>query len=134
MFKNEKFEIKMIEDGIFRLIFIENAEIELEDAKEMGTIIRQIANGQKFAVLVDGTNVFSVSPEAKVLIASKEYTKDRIAAAFIINSLGNRIAGNFFIKFNKPATPTQLFNDEKSALEWLKGVIKKDKSASLAVL
>ena len=101
MFKNEKFEITIAADQIYLLNFFDNAEIEAEDAKEMGAIFRRLANGQKFAVLLDATNIFTISAEANALIASKEYTKDRIAAAFIVNSLANRIVGNFFIKFNK---------------------------------
>jgi len=127
MFKNEKFEIKKVADQIYLLKIIEGAEIEVEDAKEMSAVFSQMANGQNYAVLLDATNNFNVSGEAKTLIASKEYSKNRIAAAFIINSLANRITGNFFIKFNKPETPTKLFPDEKSAMEWLKDQVKNFK-------
>ncbi|MGZ4078580.1 MAG: DUF7793 family protein, partial [Bacteroidia bacterium] len=56
---------------------------------------------------------------ARKLIASKEYTDKRFAIAFVTTSLANKIVGNFFIKFNKPASATKLFSDEETALEWI---------------
>jgi len=42
------------------------------------------------------------------------------AKAIIVNSMANRIVGNFIIKFHKPIAKTRLFSDEETALAWLR--------------
>ena len=128
MFKNEKFEIQFLTDRIYRLKVFEGAEIEADDANEMGKILRELSNGKPFAVLLNAMSSFYISPDANKIIASK---KDRIAAAIVTKSLANRIIGNFFIKFNKPATPTKLFSEETEAMEWLEQLVKEHKEVSL---
>lgn len=134
MFRNNKFEIRIEHLPILRLTVFEGVDIEFEDVLEMSAAFREIAKGEKFAVLLDATKPFTVSPEARTFIASKELTSDRMAAAFVTRSLANRIVGNFFIKFNKPATPTKLFSEEAPAIEWLKEIVEKEKSSSIVSL
>jgi hypothetical protein len=131
MFRNNKFEIREEHLPIFRLTIFEAVEIELEDVMEMAAAFRKLSQGQKFAVLLDATKPFTLSSEARNMIASKELTSDRMAAAFVTRSLANKLVGNFFIKFNKPATPTRLFSDEAAAMVWLREMVKKNKSSSL---
>ncbi len=117
-FKN--FTITDIGGSIFKIIVFEGADIEEADILQLKLCALELANGKKYAILLDGTHTFSISPTARALVASKEFSKDRIAGAFVITSLANKLLGNFFIKFNKPASPTKLFSDEASAMEWLK--------------
>jgi len=133
MFRNNKFEIRIEHLPILRLTVFEGVDLEFEDILEMAAAFRKISNGEKFAVLLDATKPFTVSSEARTFIASKELTSDRMAAAFVTKSLANRIVGNFFIKFNKPATPTKLFSEEALAMEWLWQQIENNKKLSLVV-
>ena len=56
---------------------------------------------------------------ARVLSTSIEGGKYKLADAFVINSLPQKIIGNFYMKYHKPYTPTQFFNDEIIAVNWL---------------
>ncbi len=38
----------------------------------------------------------------------------------MISDLPQKIVGNFFLKFDKPARPTKIFTKEEEAVEWLK--------------
>lgn len=121
---NSKYEITILDDCIFKLKPFEGVELDVDDVKEMRKIYLQFSGGKSFAILLDATQSFSPTDEARKLLASKEYTDKRIAAAFVTTTLANRLIGNFFIKVNKPLTPTKLFNDEVSALAWLKEQMK----------
>lgn len=110
-----------------RLSTIELSDIELEDVVEMREMLVELSRGNKFCVLLDARNRFNVSSEARALIASKEYSSERIASAFIVTSLANQLVGNFFIKVNKPLTPTKMFSSEESALNWLNLEVQKIK-------
>jgi hypothetical protein len=94
---------------------------------EVATVVKvhktnlELSNGKPFCVLLDTSNgYFNVSPAANKLLASPEYALKRIATAIIIKALASRLMANFFIKFNKPPTPTRLFNSEEAAMEWLR--------------
>ena len=119
-YSNSKFEISTLDECIFKLTPVEGTELNVEDVREMRTVYLELSKGEKFAILMDANNAFTTTDEARKLLASREFTDKRFAAAFVTSSLANKIAGNFFIKFNKPSSSTKLFTDEPSALEWLK--------------
>lgn len=123
-YSNSKFEITILEDRIFKLKPFEGVELDVDDAREMRKIYLQFSGGKSFAILLDATQNFTPTDEARKLIASREYTDKRVAAAFVTTTLANKIIGNFFIKVNKPLTPTKLFNDEATAFAWLKEQMK----------
>lgn len=124
MIKTAKYTLELIEPFIIKATPVENTEFELSDVIVMKKGTTELSGGGKFVVLLDATHNFLVSSEARIKLSSKEYTKDRIATAFVTTSLANKIIGNFFIKINKPASPTKLFSEEQPALMWLREQLK----------
>lgn len=114
--RDNKFEITVIGDIIFRIKFTDGADINLSDAEKINEHLLQLAKGRKYCVLLDAQNQFTTSPESREYVGKKP---DRIAFAIVSKSIANMLVGNFFIQFNKPVTATKLFSDEKSALKWL---------------
>jgi hypothetical protein len=117
--QNNKFEIVLLGNYIFRMKIFSGASLEVSDAEAMHEYFGKISNGNKYCILVDALSDFTSTPEVRAKIATAEYASRRIATAFVTKSMANRLVGNFFIQFNKPATPTKLFSDEESALVWL---------------
>lgn len=110
-----------MEDGIIRVDGREGEYIELNDALEMRAANLKLSNGKPFCLLMNGvSDYYTYSPEAKTLFASKEYCLLRKATAFVVDSLSVRMMAAFFIKMNKPLSPTQIFSTEAEAIEWLK--------------
>ena len=91
----------------------------MQDGYDMRSVFVSLSDGSTFAVLTDASNFFSTTSELRQLLASKEFTDLRFATAIVTQSIANKIIGNFFIKVNKPASPTKLFSSEELALEWL---------------
>ncbi len=125
MLLHNKFKIESLGDSILRVTPNEDAELEVNDAIEMRSMLLKLSKGNKYCVLLDATKRFNVSSEARALIAGKEYSLDRIATAFVITSLANMLIGNFFIKVNKPYTATKIFSIEENAFDWLKEEVVK---------
>ena len=125
MTTTDKYSVTMITETIFRLKMAEGMEMELEDVIQVRSTFLNYSKGKKFMVLFDANNFFSISPEARELIASEEYTRDRVATAFVTDQLSGRLLCNFFIKYNRPATPTKVFTDESSAYSWLQAQMEK---------
>jgi hypothetical protein len=122
-FSNEKYQVYVLAKNIYKLKLQSNIELDANDAIEIRSNFLSLSNGKKWGVLVDAENFFSTTSEFRQLSASKEYTDLRLALAIVTNSMATKIIGNFFIKVNKPASPTKLFSNEKQAFEWLKRLL-----------
>jgi hypothetical protein len=118
-FSNNKFEITKLTKSIIKIKTFKGAELQLQDGKEMHRVMVELSKGEKFAVLMESTDYFSTSHKLRALIASKEFTATRYATAFVMKLLANRLMGTLFIKFHKPATPSKIFENEATAVEWL---------------
>lgn len=119
-YSSDRYEITIVADRIFKVKPFEGIEFGVNDVIEMRAIYLKFSEGKSFAILLDASNDFTPTDEARALLATKEYAEKRIAAAFVTTTLANKIFGNFFIQFNKPASPTKLFVYERFALDWLK--------------
>jgi hypothetical protein len=122
-FSNEKYQVYVLAKNIYKLKLQSNIELDANDAIEIRSNFLSLSNGKKWGLLVDAENFFSTTSEFRQLSASKEYTDLRLALAIVTNSMATKIIGNFFIKVNKPASPTKLFSNEKQAFEWLKRLL-----------
>jgi hypothetical protein len=105
--------IKMeVEEGIF---------YELQDVEQAHQAHLQLSEGKSFCVLLDTQKgYFNVQIEAFRKIASPEYAKHLKASAFVVTSMPARLAGNFFIRFVKPTSPTKIFSTQGEAMTWLR--------------
>lgn len=105
------------DDGILVVQIREGVEIDIEGVKENFEATLKITNTECLA-LIDARCIFTSTQEARdyTAINASQY---RIAKAVLINSLANRIVGNFYINFSKPVVPTRLFTSYHEAIKWL---------------
>lgn len=116
---HSKFEITDIGNSIIKLRITDGTGLEAPDAIAMHSAMLELSNHNMFCVLLIADTQFTITSEAREIIGSEEFSSMRIADAFVTNSLANKLTGNFFIKFNRPLSPTKLFTKEPEALEWL---------------
>ena len=110
----------ILADGILHICLLEDSDIDLEESKLMQKKSLSLTNGKKFVALIDARAEVRVSKESREWGSTAEAQVNMIAQAIIVNSLANRLVGNFIIKFHKPVAKTRLFSDEQSALDWLR--------------
>jgi hypothetical protein len=107
-------------DDLAYLVFDEDAEIELEDAKE---IIRNIATRHpdgKYPSFIDVRSIRSISAEARDYFVSAAAQKFRIAEALVVETTASWLFAGFYIRFHKPDSPAKLFTSKEEAIAWLK--------------
>ena len=99
----------------------ENAEIELEDAKEDMKLSAELVAGiNRFATIVDITNIKSVSKAARDFYSQVQNDNPRnISFALIVNSFYTRIIANFFFGLKNSRTEMRIFNEKNGAIEWV---------------
>jgi hypothetical protein len=105
---------------IIKMEVTEGEFVEVGTIEKVHKINLELSNGKPFCILLDtSAGYFNISPQANELLASPAYALKRIATAIIVKTLATRLMGNFFIRFNKPPTPTRLFKTEEEAMTWL---------------
>lgn len=124
---SRRFYLELIEPRIIRVCLAEGIEIELEDAKAMISAAVDLAKGDDYVTVFDARKHGTISKEAREEFA---VSPKRIGAAVLVDSLSNRLMGNFFIQFHKPLFPTRVFSDEASALVWLRVILNNHSTAS----
>lgn len=118
--KFESFTVSMREDGIVQVTIHEGQEVTLAEVIEGTNYIMSIVKEQKFPVLFLAEEFSIPSKEAREYLAKKEALPYSKADAYVVCSFTQKLVGNFYLRVNKPARPTKLFNDKGEALEWLK--------------
>lgn len=109
-----------LNEGIIRTEAKPGVDIVLGYAIENSLIVNELCRGRKHPLLIDLKYLKSITPQARAYFSARDRESDINAFAFVILSTFQRMVGNIFIQFNNPPVPTKLFNDETSALEWLR--------------
>jgi hypothetical protein len=107
------------EDGILQIDINSDCEFATLDFNELVEAAKTIGNGKKFLNLIMvGKNTLA-DHESRVASCSQEGSIYKLADAFVIDSLPQKIIANFYMRVNKPYVPTKFFNNEEDAVKWL---------------
>ena len=107
-----------IEDGILYIGIKEIEIFDLDIAKACVNDRLEFTGENFYPCLVDVVKVGSMTKEARDYFA-KEGSEYLTACAIVVSSAFLKMLTNFYIMVNKPETPTRMFTDRESALEWL---------------
>ena len=112
-----------IKEDIIYLIYKDGADVTLDAIEENLSVKTEMQKGKAMKTLVDVTAVWQYSDEARELVSSERFKKITIVMAVLVGySLPVKMVANFFMKINKPVTPTKLFTNKESAIKWLNSI------------
>jgi hypothetical protein len=114
-----------IEEGILFINFTV-LEIELEPLKKhQAEVVAAFGHLLPLPSIVQvPTGSKSANKEVRDYTTSQANTNIILSTAVIVSSAFMRTVANFYFKFAKMPTPTKLFGDVPSAIEWSKQFIK----------
>lgn len=120
--KEHHFEFASIclrSDGISQINTEEDRLITLEESKPIHSMVTEF-NGCKpiYIMHVPGKHT-NADDDTRKFLSSEEGLKQRVAIAFVLQSMAQQIVANFYLKINKPAIPTKFFNEQADAEKWL---------------
>jgi hypothetical protein len=113
-----KFRIWLRPDGIVQIVWAPAAVINYEDAIAAIDAMTKINDGKRRPLLVDAHDA---GPQDRA--ARSEFVRrgDLVSAVALLGATPlSRMMAIFFIAVSRPMAPTKLFNDESSALAWLR--------------
>jgi len=118
--KFETISVAIRIDGIARVNISGEEDIDVQHVKLVVDTLEELGSGKRFPLLIVVSEYILPTPEARAYIATPESDPFALAEAYVIRSFPQKLVGNMYLSFNKPARPTRLFNDEEKAVEWLK--------------
>lgn len=107
------------EEAVLYVELFPGNEISLEDSIEHTKASEILTKGVLHCAYIKALGNIDISSEARKYGSNPEIQKKLIAQAVLVNSLATRIAGNFFIRFNKPPKPIRIFTNPEDAKSWL---------------
>lgn len=107
------------EGGIVYEIFKKDTILSLEVSKRVVSDRLKVSNNIPSPIYIDLCNVITTDTRARKYMASKEAVEYITAGGFLIDNEIMKLAGNIFIKIDKPLVPVKLFTDKDKALAWL---------------
>lgn len=120
-----KLTIELLAANLILITLNEGITIEVEDVHEVKKHNLELTKGNDYVIVFDSGLYTSISKEARELMTSKKIEQHRKASAFIINSLSQKLLGNFYIKINKPNSPTKFFSAKEKAIKWAKEILNQ---------
>lgn len=113
-------ELFLSKDDFLQMEIRANEDFNINDCHELINAAKEIGNGRKFYNLIIVGEHTLADNEARTLSCSALGSIYKLADAFVISSLSQRIIANFYMKVNKPFVPTKFFNKVEEAIAWLK--------------
>ncbi len=112
--------LTLTDDDILIVECNDNHIFELSEIKEIVNASGELTNGRKVPTLTIPGEFSDATKEALEFIFSASSAEFSSSDAYLVNTLAHKILGNFYFKIKKPSVPTRLFQDKKTALNWLK--------------
>ena len=125
--KTSKGEVWMDEVGILYQDYPPGTKIELEDSlDELKIYQNTFCQEEKKPIVVDLTNIKTVSKESRDIYSSDEIGAIISAAALIVGNPVSRIMGNFYVGINKTKMPVRIFTRRDEAKKWLRDFLPRE--------
>ena len=110
-----------IDDEIIYATYIPKLEINLEIAQELVENRMSFSENRPHYILIDFTNVKSVTKSARDYMNDPEAgLKGILGGAFLSNSVVATLFVNLYLKVNNPTIPAKFFTTKAEAIHWLK--------------
>ncbi len=111
--------IELMEYGIVELHINPEQVIMPNKVHEIFDAIHRHFPSAKTLMVTAGKKA-TLSPDARDLASSAEITDQIIADAIVTEHYSHQMSANFFVRYNRPHRPTQLFKTVEEAKEWLR--------------
>lgn len=107
------------ENDVLLVTMKEDCSVTVKDMEYLLKTAVSLTRFKKYYAVIDARTNASISSDVSEYYSKSEYSRYRLADAFIINSLAMRLLVNFYISFNKPEILTKTFADADPAIQWI---------------
>ena len=116
-----KFRMWLRPDGIVQVVWVPRTTVHLEDAIATLDAMAKLTPGRRSPLLVDMRDTGAQDRHTRAEWTSRSDLQS--AVALIVGTPLSRMLGSLLLMVNKPRFPVRLFDNEASAVAWLKGFV-----------
>lgn len=117
---------RIYDNNYLEYVIKENAVIDVREVLEGKRLLSKARPGEKFFVLGEGIDFFTLTKEARELAATREFSNNTYAVAFVTYNPSIWLLGRIYMKINKPHVPTRIFHNRTEAKKWLEEQMNSD--------
>jgi hypothetical protein len=116
-----KFRMWLRPDGIVVVVWAPRTTALLEDATACLEVTARITGGRRCPLLV---NMLETGQQDRKTRAEWTRRSDLLSAvALVVGTPLSRLVGNLFLSVTNPPFPVRMFDNDASAVAWLKGFV-----------
>jgi len=108
----------------------QDQEFTAEDNDELKYAAKELGNGRRFYNLIKVGPLTIATKESLDAVCSVEGSQYKLADAYVISSLPQKLIGNIMLRVNRPVVPTKFFHSIQEAEDWLEEI--RENSAVIA--
>lgn len=110
-----------VEDScVIRIKYPDEGEITLQLAREVTSEVYRRFGTEKIGLVHIAGRDTTVGEGVREFLAGKSGSRNKIAEAFVVQNLNQRILGNFYLRVGRPVCPSEVFTLEEDAVKWVK--------------
>lgn len=107
--------------GCVLVIRYENElNVTLDMAKTLTTEVAKFFGETELGVVHSAGTLTTIEPGVREYMAGTSRYGHKVAEAFVVKNLGQRILANFYLRIARPACPTEVFTSEEEAVKWVR--------------
>lgn len=94
--------------------------VTLEMAKQITGEVAKYFGETDIGIVHAAGTLTTIEPGVREYMAGNTRYAHKVAEAFVVQNLGQRILANFYLRISRPACPTEVFTTEEEAVNWVK--------------
>jgi hypothetical protein len=118
-FEDDNFTLTLKNECFIDIQIKDFKELEKEDIVKIQDWVSKNSTKKVLCNLVEFGNGSGASRGAREYAASKGGNTLTVGTAIIVRNLAQQLIMNYYIKYNNPIYPTQVFYKREKALEWI---------------
>ena len=118
--------VMTFEHSVLAVKFLENANISLQDIKDIYAYGDQWANGKPYCVMFEADHHYELSEDAIDYMSTDNPSDDHILAkAYVISTKESYLKTKAHLIFDHPILKPKIFSTAAEARKWLDSVVKE---------
>lgn len=113
-------QIKRPSACVLVIRYDDELNVTLDMAKQITLEVAKFFGQTELGVVHSAGALTTIEPGVREYLAGNSRYGYKIAEAFVVKNLGQRILANFYLRISRPACPTEVFTTEEEAVQWVK--------------
>jgi hypothetical protein len=114
-----KIQISRSSDCVVKIEYPDDCLVTIGMARQITCELQERFGNQPFAIVHVAGKLTGIDDGIREYLSSLSRKQSKIAEAFVIRNLSQRILANFYVRVLRPGCPSEVFEREDEAVKWV---------------